>query len=126
MIAAVDAQNLVDALGLGAVYALMAIGIGLVVGRFCQGQVDRPALLRFSRSVHRRPNQRMAKGHAPAYLQQTIRFGGTSGRSREVKALGRAPDQKRITGRLRGRGQKQEPRVLGQRHEPSHKALLDP
>src|SRR5258707_10266183 len=44
MIAAVDAQNLVDALGLGAVYALMAIGIGLVFGvlrlvNFAYGQL---------------------------------------------------------------------------------------
>ena len=31
-LAAVDAQTLVDALGLGAVYALMAVGIGLVFG----------------------------------------------------------------------------------------------
>jgi len=44
MIAAVDAQNLVDALGLGAVYALMAVGIGLVFGvlrlvNFAYGQL---------------------------------------------------------------------------------------
>lgn len=43
-IAAVDAQNLVDALGLGAVYALMAVGIGLVFGvlrlvNFAYGQL---------------------------------------------------------------------------------------
>jgi len=44
MIAAVDAQNLVDAVGLGAVYALMAVGIGLVFGvlrlvNFAYGQL---------------------------------------------------------------------------------------
>jgi branched-chain amino acid transport system permease protein len=44
MIAAVDAQNLVDALGLGAIYALMAVGIGLVFGvlrlvNFAYGQL---------------------------------------------------------------------------------------
>jgi branched-chain amino acid transport system permease protein len=43
-IAAVDAQNLVDALGLGSIYALMAIGIGLVFGvlrlvNFAYGQL---------------------------------------------------------------------------------------
>jgi branched-chain amino acid transport system permease protein len=43
-IAAVDAQTLVDALGLGAVYALMAVGIGLVFGvlrlvNFAYGQL---------------------------------------------------------------------------------------
>jgi branched-subunit amino acid ABC-type transport system permease component len=32
VIAAIDAQTIVDALGLGAVYALMAVGIGLVFG----------------------------------------------------------------------------------------------
>ena len=44
LIAAVDAQNLVDALGLGAVYGLMAVGIGLVFGvlrlvNFAYGQL---------------------------------------------------------------------------------------
>jgi branched-chain amino acid transport system permease protein len=44
MVAAVDAQNLVDALGLGSIYALMAIGIGLVFGvlrlvNFAYGQL---------------------------------------------------------------------------------------
>lgn len=44
IVAAVDAQNLVDALGLGAVYALMAVGIGLVFGvlrlvNFAYGQL---------------------------------------------------------------------------------------
>jgi branched-chain amino acid transport system permease protein len=44
MIAAVDAQTLVDALGLGAVFALMAVGIGLVFGvlrlvNFAYGQL---------------------------------------------------------------------------------------
>jgi branched-chain amino acid transport system permease protein len=43
-LAAVDAQTLVDALGLGAVYALMAVGIGLVFGvlrlvNFAYGQL---------------------------------------------------------------------------------------
>ena len=44
VIAAVDAQTLVDAVGLGAVYALMAVGIGLVFGmlrlvNFAYGQL---------------------------------------------------------------------------------------
>ena len=44
VIAAIDAQNLVDALGLGAIYALMAVGIGLVFGvlrlvNFAYGQL---------------------------------------------------------------------------------------
>ena len=44
VIAAVDAQNLVDALGLGAIYGLMAVGIGLVFGvlrlvNFAYGQL---------------------------------------------------------------------------------------
>jgi len=44
IVAAVDAQTLVDALGLGAVYALMAVGIGLVFGvlrlvNFAYGQL---------------------------------------------------------------------------------------
>ena len=44
MIAAVDAQTLVDAVGLGAVFALMAVGIGLVFGvlrlvNFAYGQL---------------------------------------------------------------------------------------
>ena len=44
IIAAVDAQTLVDAIGLGAVYALMAVGIGLVFGvlrlvNFAYGQL---------------------------------------------------------------------------------------
>jgi branched-chain amino acid transport system permease protein len=44
VIAAVDAQTLVDAIGLGAVYALMAVGIGLVFGvlrlvNFAYGQL---------------------------------------------------------------------------------------
>ena len=44
MIAVVDAQTLVDAVGLGAVYALMAVGIGLVFGvlrlvNFAYGQL---------------------------------------------------------------------------------------
>ena len=44
IVGAVDAQNLVDALGLGAVYALMAVGIGLVFGvlrlvNFAYGQL---------------------------------------------------------------------------------------
>ncbi len=44
IVAAVDAQNLVDALGLGAIYALMAVGIGLVFGvlrlvNFAYGQL---------------------------------------------------------------------------------------
>ena len=44
MIAALDAQTLVDAVGLGAVYALMAVGIGLVFGvlrlvNFAYGQL---------------------------------------------------------------------------------------
>ena len=44
MICAVDAQTLVDAVGLGAVYALMAVGIGLVFGvlrlvNFAYGQL---------------------------------------------------------------------------------------
>jgi branched-chain amino acid transport system permease protein len=44
MIAAIDAQTLVDAVGLGAVYALMAVGIGLVFGllrlvNFAYGQL---------------------------------------------------------------------------------------
>ena len=32
ILAALDAQTIVDAIGLGAVYALMAVGIGLVFG----------------------------------------------------------------------------------------------
>jgi branched-chain amino acid transport system permease protein len=44
LLAAVDAQTLVDAVGLGAVYALMAVGIGLVFGvlrlvNFAYGQL---------------------------------------------------------------------------------------
>jgi branched-chain amino acid transport system permease protein len=44
LVAAVDAQTLVDAFGLGAVYALMAVGIGLVFGvlrlvNFAYGQL---------------------------------------------------------------------------------------
>ncbi len=44
IVAAIDAQTLVDALGLGAVYALMAVGIGLVFGvlnliNFAYGQL---------------------------------------------------------------------------------------
>ena len=44
LLAALDAQTLVDALGLGAVYALMAVGIGLVFGvlrlvNFAYGQL---------------------------------------------------------------------------------------
>jgi branched-chain amino acid transport system permease protein len=44
IVAAVDAQTLVDAFGLGAVYALMAVGIGLVFGvlrliNFAYGQL---------------------------------------------------------------------------------------
>jgi branched-chain amino acid transport system permease protein len=44
IIAAVDAQTVVDAIGLGAVYALMAVGIGLVFGvlrlvNFAYGQL---------------------------------------------------------------------------------------
>ena len=44
ILAAVDAQTLVDAIGLGAVYALMAVGIGLVFGvlrlvNFAYGQL---------------------------------------------------------------------------------------
>jgi branched-chain amino acid transport system permease protein len=44
IVGAVDAQTLVDALGLGAVYALMAVGIGLVFGvlrlvNFAYGQL---------------------------------------------------------------------------------------
>ncbi len=44
VIGAVDAQNLVDALGLGAIYGLMAVGIGLVFGvlrlvNFAYGQL---------------------------------------------------------------------------------------
>ena len=44
IVAVVDAQTLVDALGLGAVYALMAVGIGLVFGvlrlvNFAYGQL---------------------------------------------------------------------------------------
>ncbi len=44
LVAAVDAQTLVDAVGLGAVYALMAVGIGLVFGvlrlvNFAYGQL---------------------------------------------------------------------------------------
>jgi branched-chain amino acid transport system permease protein len=44
LLAALDAQTLVDAVGLGAVYALMAVGIGLVFGvlrlvNFAYGQV---------------------------------------------------------------------------------------
>jgi branched-chain amino acid transport system permease protein len=44
VLAAVDAQTLVDAVGLGAVYALMAVGIGLVFGvlrlvNFAYGQL---------------------------------------------------------------------------------------
>jgi branched-chain amino acid transport system permease protein len=44
LLAALDAQTLVDALGLGAIYALMAVGIGLVFGvlrlvNFAYGQL---------------------------------------------------------------------------------------
>jgi branched-subunit amino acid ABC-type transport system permease component len=44
IVAAVDAQTVVDAVGLGAVYALMAVGIGLVFGvlrlvNFAYGQL---------------------------------------------------------------------------------------
>ena len=44
LVAAVDAQTIVDAVGLGAVYALMAVGIGLVFGvlrlvNFAYGQL---------------------------------------------------------------------------------------
>ena len=44
VVAVVDAQTLVDAFGLGAVYALMAVGIGLVFGvlrlvNFAYGQL---------------------------------------------------------------------------------------
>lgn len=44
LVAAIDAQTIVDAIGLGAVYALMAVGIGLVFGvlrlvNFAYGQL---------------------------------------------------------------------------------------
>ena len=44
LLASVDAQTIVDATGLGAVYALMAVGIGLVFGvlrlvNFAYGQI---------------------------------------------------------------------------------------
>jgi branched-chain amino acid transport system permease protein len=44
LVAALDAQTIVDAIGLGAVYALMAVGIGLVFGvlrlvNFAYGQI---------------------------------------------------------------------------------------
>src|SRR3712207_8328473 len=44
VVAAVNAQTIVDAIGLGAIYALMAVGIGLVFGvlrlvNFAYGQL---------------------------------------------------------------------------------------
>jgi branched-chain amino acid transport system permease protein len=58
VVAALDAQTLVDAVGLGAVYALMAVGIGLVFGvlrlvNFAYGQLVMAGAYTLAFTAHR-------------------------------------------------------------------------
>ena len=69
IVAAIDAQTLVDAIGLGAVYALMAVGIGLVFGvlrlvNFAYGQLIMPGRI---------PSRSRPTGLRPAASRHVLR-----------------------------------------------------
>jgi hypothetical protein len=103
------------------------VRIGLPIGRFCQRQVDRPAIRRRRRrSVHRRAHQGMAERHLPADRQQSFRLCGLRGRRPDAEPPGRAPQQQWIADRFRRRDQQQTPPVLGEQLETPDEALLDP
>ena len=103
-----------------------AVGIGPVVG--CPGQriVGVAASLRGRRAIQRRAHERVPE-HDPAVdLDQPGRFGRLQRAAVDPQLVGRAPEQRRIAGRLRGGQQQQPPGVLGQRLQAVAKALLDP
>ena len=102
------------------------VRIGLPIGRFCQRQVNRAAILCRRRPVHRRAHQRMAERHPPADGQQSFRLRGLRVRRPDTEPLGRAPQQQRIADRLRRRHQQQAPRVIREQLETPDEALLDP
>jgi hypothetical protein len=102
------------------------VRVGFAVGRLRQRQVDRAAILRRRRPIHRRPHQRMPERHSLADRQQPVRLSGLRGLRSDPEPLGRAPQQQRIADRLRRRDQQQTPRVIRERLESSDEALLDP
>ena len=68
----------------------------------------------------------MTEPDALADRQQPMRLRLIRGRQRDAEPLGPAPEQQRITERLRRRKQHQTPRIIRQRPELSNEALLDP
>ena len=103
-----------------------AVRIGVPVGRLRQCEMGGPAFLRHRRPVDGGAGQRVAERHALADRQQPVRLDVTGDGRIDAEHGGRAPQQQRITERLRRRQQQQAPRVSGERLELPHEALLDP
>jgi hypothetical protein len=101
------------------------VGIDVRIGDVRQGEMDRPPFLRLSRSVHRRPHERMAKCDALADCEQL--FGRRiHRRSRDPESFGCAKHEDRIADRFRGANQQQTAGVLRQFLQLPDEALLDP
>ena len=81
---------------LGHDLSMSAAELGLIttvfaVGRLCQRQVDRAAILHRRRPIHRRSHQGMPESHPLVDRQQPVLLRGFSGRRRDPEPLSRAP-----------------------------------
>ena len=103
-----------------------AVRIDVRIGRLRQCEMGGPAFLHHRRPVDGGACQRVAERHALSDCQQPVRLHVTGDRRLDADCFGRAPEQQRITERLRRRQQRQTPRVIRERLELSDEALLDP
>ena len=102
------------------------IGIRAGIGHLGQRAVDGLALGPRRRCVDRRADQGMPEAHPGPELEQLrcLRRAGRVGADAEL--LGRAPEERDVTGRLGCRDEEQLPRVGRKRLEAAPEAPLDP
>jgi hypothetical protein len=58
-------------------------------------------------------------------FEQAVDLAGSDGPGRNSELLGRAPQQQRVSDRLRGRQQQQHAGVIGKAFQPPREALFD-
>ena len=103
-----------------------AIRVDLGIGRFRERSVDLAPLVRSCCPVHSRAHEWMTEHDSGVEGDQAVRLGGVRGRLRDSEALGGAPLERGVAGRIGRRHEQQPPRVTRQPCEPPREALLDP
>jgi hypothetical protein len=81
--------------------------VTIPVGRLGQRQMRRPAVLRRRRPVHHRTHKGMMEDHLIPDRHQPVGFDRVRGHEPDAASLRRAPQQQRVSGRVRRREQQQ-------------------